>query len=134
MNNKVDFQSLSPNLIVADVNRSVEFYEGMLGFVKLASVPETGRFDWAMVGRGPVVVMFQTAASMRHDLPSLDLSGAGTTATFYIKVKGLDELLKTIRGKVDLVVPLRKTFYGANEFAIKDPDGYVLMFAEDAQH
>ena len=131
MKSTVDFKSLSPNLIVADVNNSVDFYERVLGFSKAASVPETGRYDWAMVQRGPVVVMFQTAASMKHDLPALDLGSSGAAATFYIKVKGLDELLKSAQDKVNLVVPLRTTFYGAREFAIKDPDGYVLMFAED---
>lgn len=132
MESTIEFQSLSPNLIVGDVNRSIEFYEARLGFTKLASVPETGRYDWAMAGRGPVIVMFQTAASMRHDLPALNFTSPGTTVTFYIKVKGLNDLLQSIKGKAEIVVPLRTTFYGANEFAIKDPDGYVLMFAEDA--
>ncbi len=52
------FESLSPNLIVSDVNRSVEFYVGLLGFTQLASVPDSGIFSWAMVQRGPVTVMF----------------------------------------------------------------------------
>ncbi|MBL7864696.1 MAG: VOC family protein [Cyclobacteriaceae bacterium] len=133
MNQETVFESLSPNLIVADVNQSVDFYVRQLQFKKIASVPETGILNWAMVMRGPVTMMFQTAASIKEDLPSLDFSTAEASATFYIKVKGLDTLLKSLDGKIELVVPLRKTFYGAREFAIKDPDGYILMFAEDVK-
>ncbi len=126
------FESLSPNLIVSDVNRSVEFYVSLLGFTRLASVPDSGIFNWAMVQRGPVTMMFQTLASIQEDVPTLNLTAGRTAATFYIKVKGLDALRKAIQGKIPLAVELRTTFYGAREFAVKDPDGNVLMFAEDA--
>ena len=128
---EVSFDSLSPNLIVADVNRSVKFYKDVLGFTQIASVPESGTYNWAMVVRGPVTMMFQTLASIKEDVPSLKLSEGHSAATFYIKVKGLDELMKSITAKTRLSVELRTTFYNAREFAINDPDGNVLMFAED---
>ncbi len=40
--------------------------------------------------------------------------------------------MKSLQGKIPFAVELRSTFYGAREFAVKDPDGNVLMFAEDA--
>lgn len=127
----VELESLSPNLVVADVNRSVEFYTEKLGFTKIASVPDSGKLNWAMVMRGPVTVMFQTLASIQDDVPELKLSAGAAAATFYIKVKGLGGWHESLKGKVPIALPMRKTFYGANEFAIKDPDGNVLMFAED---
>ena len=126
------FESLSPNLIVSDVNQSVEFYVSLLGFTQQASVPESGTFNWAMVQRGPVTVMFQTLASIQEDVPILNLTAGSAAATFYIKVKGLDALLESIQGKIPLALELRTTFYGSREFAVKDPDENVLMFAEDA--
>lgn len=127
-----ELESLSPNLIVADVNRSVDFYTSKLGFAKIASVPDSGKLNWAMVMRGPVTVMFQTLSSIQEDVPELKLSAGSAAATFYIKVKGLNAWHETLKQNVPIALPMRKTFYGANEFAIKDPDGNVLMFAEDA--
>lgn len=128
----IELESLSPNLIVADVNRSVDFYSSKLGFAKIASVPDSGKLNWAMVMRGPVTVMFQTLASIQDDVPELKLSSGAAAATFYIKVKGIDTWHQSIKAQVPIALPMRKTFYGANEFAIKDPDGNVLMFGEDA--
>jgi uncharacterized glyoxalase superfamily protein PhnB len=128
----VELESLSPNLIVADVNCSVDFYTGKLGFTRIASVPDSGKLNWAMVTRGPVTVMFQTLTSIQEDVPELKLSAGAAAATFYIKVKGLSVWHESIKENVAIALPMRKTFYGANEFAIKDPDGNVLMFAEDA--
>ncbi len=128
----VELESLSPNLIVADVNRSVDFYTSKLGFAKIASVPDSGKMNWAMVMREGATVMFQTLASIQEDVPQLRLSAGAAAATFYIKVKGLDAWHDSVKGNVPIALPMRKTFYGANEFAIKDPDGNVLMFAEDA--
>ena len=130
--NLPELESLSPNLIVADVNRSVDFYTGKLGFTKIASVPDTGKLDWAMVTRGPVTVMFQNIGSIQADVPQLKLSGGAAAATFYIKVKGLSAWHEVVKAHVPIALPMRKTFYGANEFAINDSDGNVLMFAEDA--
>ena len=127
-----ELESLSPNLVVKDVNRSVQFYSGKLGFNLIVSVPEQGVFNWAMVQRGPVTIMFQTLPSIQEDLPELKIQVKGSLGTFYIKVKGLDQLYQTLKGNVEIIVEMRKTFYGAREFAVKDPDDYILMFAEDA--
>ena len=99
----------------------------------LASVPEKGIFNWAMVQRENVTMMFQTLKSIQEDLPSLKLKTGTSVGTFYIKVKQLDVLLKSVTGKLEMAVELRTTFYGAREFAVRDPDGYILMFAEDAK-
>lgn len=43
--------SLTPNLMVRDVNATVDFYK-QLGFEIIQSVPDKGVLDWAMVGPG----------------------------------------------------------------------------------
>jgi hypothetical protein len=64
------FTKLTPNLLVASVERSLAFYVDALGFARGMTGPE-------------VVVM-----------------------------------------------PIETKFYGMREFAIEDPDGYVITFAE----
>ena len=41
--------SLTPNLMVNDVEETIEYYTDILGFTLLMTVPETGKLDWAMV-------------------------------------------------------------------------------------
>ena len=42
----VALKKLTPNLMVEDVNETVTFYQDVLGFALLASVPEEGQFNW----------------------------------------------------------------------------------------
>lgn len=128
---KPTLNSLSPNLIAANVNRSVDFYTRELGFTLVASVPETGTYNWAMVQRDTVTMMFQTLESIHEDMPSRKITGKGSIGTFFIKMKGIDQLYAALNGKVEIPLDMRTTFYGMKEFAVKDPDGYLLVFAED---
>jgi uncharacterized glyoxalase superfamily protein PhnB len=127
----MELESLSPNLISESVNASVDYYVKNLGFTLIASVPESGTFNWAMIQRDNVTLMFQSLTSLQEDLPTLNLKAKGSPGTFFIKMKGIDELYESVKGKLDLIVDMRTTFYGMKEFAIKDPDGYFMMFAED---
>lgn len=126
----VTLESLSPNLIADNVNASVDFYTKHLGFKLVASVPETGEFGWAMVQRDSVTIMFQSLKSIEEDVPGLGLK-KGSSGTFFIKMKGVDEIYKSVKGKVKIPMDMRTTFYGMKEFIVEDPDGYYMMFAED---
>ena len=103
MPNTISFESLSPNLIAADVNKTVDYYTETLGFNLLASVPETGVFNWAMMMRDSITMMFQSLPSLTEDLPDLKISLNGSAGTFYIKVKGLDGLYESLKGKAEKV-------------------------------
>ncbi|MEI9919195.1 MAG: VOC family protein [Bacteroidota bacterium] len=124
-------ESLSPNLIADSVNASVDFYTKNLGFTLAASVPETGTYDWAMIQRDGVTLMFQSLKSLQEDMPSLKLDKKGSLGTFFIKMNGIEELYNSVKGKLDIALEWRVTFYGMKEFGIKDPDGYYMVFAED---
>ncbi len=127
----VKFQSLAPNLVVDDVNKTVAFYTGTLGFSMIASVPESGQWQWAMVMRDSVTLMFQSLPSIQEDLPGLSIDRKGCMGTFYIAVQSIDELYKEVQGKVDIPEDMRTTFYGKREFTIRDINGYYLTFAQD---
>lgn len=60
------------------------------------------------------------------------LGGTPTfTGTLYLRVKGVSLLYKQIQDRIELVWPLEDQEYGAREFGIRDPDGYILAFAEE---
>lgn len=133
MNPSIVLESLSPNVIVDHVNRAVEYYTDVLGFTFVASVPETGDYNWAMVQRDGVTMMFQSLKSIQEDLPSLKIDSKGSQGTFYIRTKGLDAYHDQLKGKVELAHDMRTTFYGMKEFTIRDLNGYFLTFAEEAK-
>jgi uncharacterized glyoxalase superfamily protein PhnB len=46
-----------------------------------------------------------------------------------VEVENLDETIASIKG-AEVVIPVRSTFYGAKEIAIKDPAGHFVTFAQ----
>jgi uncharacterized glyoxalase superfamily protein PhnB len=125
-------ESLSPNLIAENVNASVDFYKKHFGFNLVTSVPDTGTYDWAMIQRDGVTLMFQSLKSLKEDMPSLKLDKKGSLGTFFIKMNGIEELYESAKkARLDIALDWRVTFYGMKEFGVKDPDGYYMVFAED---
>ena len=52
---------------------------------------------------------------------------------FIINMTGIEDYLSRIKDNVTPVKDLHETFYGKKEFAVRDLNGYYLVFAEDAQ-
>lgn len=126
-------QKLTPNMMVEDVNQTVDFYRDMLGFKLVMTVPERGRFDWALVQRDGVEIMFQTRASLSRDVPLLQDRLLGGALTFYLDVQGVEALYEQIRNRVEIIQDLHTTFYSTREFAVQDCNGFILTFAETGQ-
>ncbi|MEO7211678.1 VOC family protein [Mucilaginibacter sp.] len=123
-------ESLSPNIFVTDINKTIEFYT-LLGFELAMSVPETGPdLVWAMMVKGSVTIMFQSMVSLGEELPEIKRTDGGSLL-FYIKLQGIRVFFEDIKDKVTVLKGLEKTFYGATEFSILDNNSYVLTFAED---
>ena len=122
--------SISPNLMVKNVNKSIEFYCNILGFSLVQTVPESGELNWGMVEKDGLFVMFQKEESIKEEYPELEGQCTGGGLTLYIKVSNLSEFYEKIKNDVKIVHDLHKTPYGANEFAITDPDGFILVFSD----
>ncbi len=123
-------KKLTVNLMVKDVNSTIDYYTDILDFELVMSVPEEGEFDWAMVKRDGVELMFQSFKSMKGEYPLFKDTEPGGTLLFYIDVEGLNDLYEGLKGKADIIIDKNRTFYNADEFAIKDCNGYILTFAE----
>ncbi len=123
-------KNLTPNLMVEDVNQTVDFYKNVLGFNLIATVPETGQFNWAMMKQGGVEMQFQLRASLAEEIPSFKDRPIGGALTLYIGVEGIEELHARLKDKVTIVQDMHTTFYGTQEFALQDSNGFVISFAE----
>jgi len=122
-------QTMTPNLMVHDVNKTVEYYTDVLGFEFVMSVPDSGQLDWAMMKNGSVEIMFQSGSSLVKDLPEFAKQKPGGTFTLFTQVANVQELYDKVKGKTTIFQKLHKTFYGMDEFTIEDLNGYYLTFA-----
>jgi uncharacterized glyoxalase superfamily protein PhnB len=127
--NYINMDSVSPNIFVKDINKTIDFYK-QLGFSVVTTVPEEGDFGWAMMTCGNVTFMFQTFESLGSELPAISRQNGGSLL-LYIRIAGIRKFYDQVKDKMTIVSGLEKTFYGATEFSIQDINGYILTFAED---
>ena len=103
----------------SDLERTIAWYEDVLGFKC------TGRYEgnWCRLEREGVSIMF-----MKNE----HLGAPHATAVQYIYVQDVFDLWNKISGKVKAEWGPEKMPYGMYEFAIKDPDGYLLSFGHES--
>jgi uncharacterized glyoxalase superfamily protein PhnB len=125
------FLRLTPNLVVRDVERSIRFYCDVLDFELDKHVPEQRPFVFASVRGGGVEIFFNDYEAAIEEYPTFEKIPIGGTLTLYLAMQGVDELYERVRedgGKI--LTPIETKFYGVREFAIADPDGYIITLAE----
>ena len=119
------------HLKVSDIDRAIAFYEGVLGFERGFTVPEQSPFVFASVNGGPVEIFFNDAAGAIKEYPAFGGKPIGASGTMFIEIEGVDAMHDRLKAaNVPIVMPLVTQFYGMREFAIEDPDGYVITFAQ----
>lgn len=111
------FAALTPMLQTADIDRAIAWYESVLGF---RCVARQGQ-GWCRLERDGAALMF-----MRND----HLGPPHATATQYIDVDDAMALWRAIAERVTAEWGPETMPYGKIEFAIRDPDGYLLSFGQ----
>ena len=99
----------------------------MLGFRLKDSVPPEPPFVFAWLERGGVELFLNDAKPVIAEHTTLR---AGHTSTLFIIVHDVDALHAEIGSRAKIVMGLKNPFYGMREFAVLDPDGYLLTFAQ----
>ena len=127
----MELKSLSPNLGVADVDKTVEYYEKNLGFKLMMSMPKEGKLDWAMMMNGDVVIMFQEFRNLERELPNFKSREPGTF-TLYVQTDDVEGYYNLVRNRVEILKEIFTTFYGSREFALRDLNGYIINVATSA--
>ncbi len=128
----MEYQTLSPNIGVKNVDETVRFYTEILGFDLIMNVPAPkGGLQWAMVANGNVTFMFQEMDNLIEEYPQLAERQILGAMTFYVKMKGMQALYNKLQGTDYIAKEMHKTFYGADEFAVFDNNGHILTITED---
>lgn len=124
------FQSITPDLIVRGIDASTRFYREVFGFAVNTTVPDEAPFVFVWLERDAAPVFLNDAATVEHDPPGAGHRPPGGTATLFFTVTDVDAYPRLVRSRAKVVMPLKTQFYGMREFAIEDPDGHILTFAE----
>ena len=125
-------KALAPVLIVDAVEPCVQFWTERLGFNKENEVPgDDGKLVFASVRKNGVEIMYQTKASVVADSPALAAELEGRSTSLFITVPTVADLESAERAVAGapVVKPRHKTFYGSEEFYVREPGGTVVGFA-----
>jgi lactoylglutathione lyase len=128
---------LIPELICSDLDLSLQFYRGLLGFQILYARPEE-RF--AFLHREGAELMLEQPHTQDRLWPKADLTKPfGRGVNFEIQVSNVDELHSAIVGAgMECFLPLEEKWYrrdeceiGVRQFAVQDPDGYLIRLSQN---
>jgi hypothetical protein len=124
-------ERFTPILLVDAIEPELQLWRDRLGYEVTAEVPHGEKLGFVILKHGPSEVMLQTRASVSADLPALEKSLKVPATFLYADVASLDEVLAKLEDE-EIVVPRRKTFYGADEVWIRNRAGFVIGFAQHA--
>lgn len=129
-NNMTKLESLTPNIMVKDVNATLDYYTNSLGFKLIDANPESGQFEWGYVILDNIGMMFQEEKSLKTEYKELETLKVGGALTFYIRVNDINDYYNNLPKEINIIKPMNNTFYGTNEFALMDLNGFILTFSE----
>jgi uncharacterized glyoxalase superfamily protein PhnB len=126
----MNVKRITPVLLVNEIEPILPFWVDRLGFVKTIEVPDGNKLAFVALQKGSVEVMYQTYASVEKDAPPAMAAAARKGPTYlYLEVDNLDSALAAMK-VVQKVMPERTAFYGMREFAVQDPAGHFITFAQ----
>jgi catechol 2,3-dioxygenase-like lactoylglutathione lyase family enzyme len=106
------------------MRKSLDFYIDVLRFTQTGYYPIESQPIRTEVRRDDVAIILYAEAMHSRDMaPTL-------TGGLYIFPDSVGRLAEELRGKVPFAWGPEETEFGYREFAIRDPDGYTLIFAE----
>ena len=120
-------KKMSPQLLVTDMNRSIEFYTKRLGF----------DLDFRYEDFYSGIIKEGYSIHLKLGTPSIEERGnrrknGDLDITF--SVDRIEDLFEQLSSKsVEFIQPLREMNYG-KEFYVADPDGYIIAFLEEHKY
>lgn len=116
-------RQLWPLLAVQDLERSIRFYEGLLGFSVVGRADIDGRVFWCRLERGGASLMLQQADD--EDGPA---NGRGRGVALYVVCDDVERLRAEFTSRGLQLPPVSIAEYGMTQLFVPEPDGYSLCF------
>jgi uncharacterized glyoxalase superfamily protein PhnB len=114
--------ALTPMLETPDIETTINFYTGILGFVAANYDPDMG---WASLKMDDITIMFALPNEHRN-IPDPIMSGS-----LYFTSDNVDAVWERVKEQCMICYPIENFDYGMREFAIYDNNGYLLQFGQE---
>ena len=124
-------QKITTVLAVENVQQSVDFWQGRLGFEVTVTVPHEDTLGFAILERDGTEIMLQSVSSILADLGANTGEVNGRSAALFIEISDLDAIETALTG-YPVEMPRRTTFYGMQEIGVREPGGHFVVFAQRA--
>jgi catechol 2,3-dioxygenase-like lactoylglutathione lyase family enzyme len=118
----IRFNRVSPNVPVADLDRTIAFYTKHFGFDVGVCWPEDNP-TFCILDRDAIRIAFCTIDSR----PDFEKTGQ---CDLHIDVTNIAEIHESLKDSLPVEWGPEVFFYGRREFAVRDPDGYLVIFSE----
>jgi catechol 2,3-dioxygenase-like lactoylglutathione lyase family enzyme len=116
---------MSPQLLVTDLERSIEFYTRKLGF----------DLDFRYGDFYAGIIKHEYSIHLKSGHPSIEerkRRRINEDLDIVFSVDGIEDLYEEmLTSAAEIIQPLRQMPY-AKEFYVADPDGYIIGFLEEA--
>ena len=120
-------------LFVEDMDASINFYTGVLGFAVLREHPgdyASLRCGDVTLGIGPISKLPEQGGYFTREIASLR---RGVGAEIVLEIDDVDEWYRHVSGcGYPIFEPLQHRPWGLRDFRIVDPDGYYLRLTSKA--
>ena len=123
--------SLSPDLVVSDLPRSIRFYQEALGLVEEDRVDTPDGPIFSMLSREGCRIMLEVAHTQGPEMKErIAAHGPRATLTLYLSTSNLETEQKRLKkAGVSFEGPVTRP-YGMKELSFRDPDGYNWAIGE----
>ena len=117
----IHFAHVIPRLPASDLSRTIAFYRDLLGFDEDVSWPDDVP---------TFVILRRDYTSVGFFTPSEHQPGPPGYAELYIEVSNATALHEDLSSRVSVEWGPEVFAYGRREFAVRDPNGYLIIFTE----
>lgn len=128
--NDFELISVTPQLVVRDVALAATFYQEKLGFEILQREKENDVMNYALLRLDNIMIAFKTDRKLREDFPGLRPGKPANNINLIFRSNNVKAIYDKVKGRTEIIKELQTTFYGASEFSLRDPNGYLLTFAQ----
>jgi PhnB protein len=126
--NRKAYGAISPNLIVSDIRKAVDFYKNALGFSVRAVMDSPYGVMHAELRYREVTLMLSPVAPNQGNVTANSLGN--TPATLYVLVENVDDTFnKAVATGGKAVMPVMDMFWGDRCGVVADLDGNKWMIA-----
>lgn len=127
--------TLSPILIVDDVNVSLQLYQYIFDLEVTQTLPDSENYDFTVLQNTNIEIMLQSRESASRELPAFfEGRSRYNNSVLYIQVQNIDKYFQRViecekRG-IKIISNIKKTISHNKEFTFTDKDGIIVTVGE----